>query len=53
MATSILDIIIIIEMIQSSKWKFKFTGPNQILEVIFYIVLNKNWKIYRSEQTFT
>jgi hypothetical protein len=22
-----------------------WTGPNQILEVIFYIVLNKNWKI--------
>jgi hypothetical protein len=30
---------------QSSKWKFEFTGLNQILEFIFiYIVLNKNWK---------
>jgi hypothetical protein len=27
---------------QSSKWKFEFTGPNQILEFIF-IYLNKNW----------
>jgi hypothetical protein len=27
--------------------------PNQILEFILYIYLNKNWKIYRSEQSFT
>ena len=33
---------------QSSKWKLEFTGPNQILEFIFYIVLNK--KIDLSEQ---
>ena len=26
---------------QSSKRKFKFTGPNQILKIYFYIVLNK------------
>ena len=28
---------------QSSKWKFEFTGPSQILEFIF-----KNWKFYWS-----
>jgi len=33
-------------LMQSSKWKFEFTGPNQILGIYFYIVLNKNWKIY-------
>jgi hypothetical protein len=38
---------------QSSKWKFEFTGPNQILEFILYIYLNKSWKIYWSEQSFT
>ena len=42
---------------QSSKWKFEFTGPNQILEFILhiyiYIYLNKNWKIYWSEWSFT
>jgi hypothetical protein len=27
---------------QSSKLKFEFTGPNQIFEFYFYIVLNKN-----------
>jgi hypothetical protein len=32
---------------QSSKRKIEFTGPNQILEY-----LNKNWKIYLSEQKF-
>jgi hypothetical protein len=34
--------------VQSSKWKFEFTGSNQILEFIFYIpvVLNKSWKMY-------
>jgi hypothetical protein len=26
------------------KWKFEFTGPNQILEFILYKYLNKNWK---------
>ena len=30
---------------QSLKWKFEFFGPIQILEVILYIYLNKNWKI--------
>jgi hypothetical protein len=34
--------------IQSSKWKFEFTGPNQILEFIL-----KNWKMYWPEQSFT
>jgi hypothetical protein len=24
---------------QSSKWKFEFTGPNQILEFILYIYI--------------
>ena len=38
----------------SSKWKFEFTGLNQILEFIFTcLVLNKNWKMYWSEQSFT
>ena len=37
---------------QSSKWKFEFTGLNQSC-IYFYIVLNKNWKIYWSEQSFT
>jgi hypothetical protein len=40
-------------IIQSSKWKFSFTGPNQILEFILHIYLNKNWKIYWSEQSST
>ena len=54
-------------LIQSSKWKFVLTGPNQILELFYiciyiyiskyctciYIYLNKNWKIYSFEQTFT
>ena len=41
--------------VQSSKWKFWFTGPNKILEFIFIynVFLNKNWKIYWSEQSFT
>ena len=34
-------------MYQFSKWKFGFTG------IYFYISLNKNWKIYWSEQSFT
>jgi hypothetical protein len=38
---------------QSLKWKFEFTGTNQILEFILYIYLNKNWKIYWSEHSFT
>jgi hypothetical protein len=32
---------------QSSKWKFEFTGPKQILDLSLYtctLVLNKNWK---------
>jgi hypothetical protein len=33
---------------QSSKWKFEFTGLNQILEFILYKYLNKNWTIYWS-----
>jgi hypothetical protein len=33
------------------KMKFRFTGPNLILEFIFQIFLNKNWKIYWSEQS--
>ena len=33
---------------QSSKWKFEFTGLNQILEFILYKCLNKNWTIYWS-----
>jgi hypothetical protein len=33
---------------QSSKWKFEFH-----IQIYFYIVLNKNWKIYWSEQSFT
>jgi len=40
-------------MSQSSIWKFVFTGPNQILEYIFNIVLKKNWKIDWSEQSLT
>ena len=36
---------------QSLKWKFEFTGLNKILYL--YIVLNKNWKIYWSKQSFT
>ena len=41
-------------ILQSSKWKLEFTGPNQFLEFIYiYIYLNKNWKIYWSEQSFT
>jgi len=39
--------------IQSSKWKCEFTGPSQILDFILYIYLNKNWKNYRLEQSFT
>jgi hypothetical protein len=37
---------------QSSKWKFEFTGPNQILEFILYVYLNKNWKIYWSTKFY-
>ena len=33
---------------QSSKWKFEFH-----IQIYFYIILNKNWKIYWSEQSFT
>jgi len=33
--------------------KIEFTDPNQILEFVLYINLNKNWKIYWSEQSFT
>ena len=41
-------------VIQSSKWKFEFTAPNQILEfILYYIYLHKNWKIYWSKQSFT
>ena len=41
--------------LQSSKWQLEFTGPSQILELILYIYiyLNKNWKIYWFEQSFT
>jgi hypothetical protein len=41
--------------LQSSQWKFEFTGPNQILEFIYIqcIYLNKSWKIYWFEQSFT
>jgi hypothetical protein len=39
--------------LQSSKWKVEFTDQNQILEFILYKHLNKNWKIYWSEQGFT
>ena len=39
---------------QFSKWKFEFTGPNQILEFNFiYRSSQINWKIYWSEQSFT
>jgi hypothetical protein len=39
---------------QSVKWKFEFTSPIQILELIYTgIYLNKTWKIYWSEQSFT
>ena len=38
---------------QSSKWTFELTGPKQILEFIIFIYLNKNWKIYWSEQSVT
>jgi hypothetical protein len=31
---------------------FMCTGSNQILELIFFIVLNKNGKFYQSEQSF-
>ena len=30
-----------------------FSGPNQILQFIFYVVWNKNRKFYWSEQCFT
>jgi hypothetical protein len=52
---SILTCIIENFQLQSSKWKLKFTGPNQILEFILHIhvYLNKNWKTYWSEQSFT
>jgi hypothetical protein len=33
-----------LDLVQSLKWKFEFTGPNQIFEFIFYIVLNKKQK---------
>ena len=35
------------------KWKFEFTGLNQILGSYCYIVPKKTWKIYWSEQSFT
>jgi hypothetical protein len=39
---------------QSVKWKFEFTSPIQIFELIYTgIYLNKNWKNYWSEQSFT
>jgi hypothetical protein len=41
---------------QSSKWELEFTGPNQILEFIsinIHLYLNKNWKMYWSEQNVT
>ena len=40
---------------QSLKLKFEFTGSNKILEFIFIypVVLNKNWKIYWFEKSFT
>ena len=38
-------------MAQFSKWKFEFTSLNQILEFIFYIVLNKNWQMFWSKQS--
>jgi len=32
------------ELAQSPKWRFEFTGTNQIPAIYFYIVLNKkNW----------
>ena len=33
-----------LDLVQSLKWKFEYTGPNQIFEFIFYIVLNKKQK---------
>jgi len=33
--------------------EFEFTSPNQILEFILYVYLNKNWKIYWSKQSYT
>lgn len=30
-----------LDLVQSLKWKFEYTGPNQIFEFIFYIVINK------------
>jgi hypothetical protein len=38
---------------RTRKWKFELNGPNQILEFILYIYLNKYWKIYWSEHSFT
>ena len=37
---------------QFLKWKFEFTGLNQILEFIRYSS-TKNWKMYWSEQSLT
>ena len=37
-------------ILQFSKWKFEFTGSNQILIIFFYKCLNKNWKIYSSNK---
>lgn len=30
---------------QSLKWTYEFTGPNEISWICFYLVLNKKWKI--------
>ena len=48
-----LNLLLVIK--QSSKWKFEFTGPKQILDFIYIynVYLNKNLKIYWSEQYFT
>ena len=33
--------------------KFEFTGPNQILDLYTFVYMNKNWKNYWTEQSFT
>ena len=40
-------------LIQPSKWKFRSTSPNQIIEFISYTFQNKDWKINWSKQSFT
>jgi hypothetical protein len=40
-------LVVIFDFVQ---WKFEFTSLNQILKFILYIYLNRNWKMFWSEQ---